>query len=221
MFCPNCKAEYREGFTECSECGIPLVKNLMNASVSTNGPENLEAAELLWTGTDSSASGAITEVLDAAKISYRTTLREVGALPGLEKPVYAILIHARDAEAANAALDEARLGFESPQENPSGAAAISELTLPDAAQQEDSDDSSSLDPQEYVPEDFDPKAATAEVWSGADLTLAKVLKDCLRENGIGCAVNNVQATNHLAVRPSDLARAREIIREVVEATPPE
>lgn len=33
MFCPNCKAEYREGFTSCSDCHVTLVKEL---------PEELE-----------------------------------------------------------------------------------------------------------------------------------------------------------------------------------
>ncbi len=28
MFCPKCKSEYREGFKECGECKIPLVKAL-------------------------------------------------------------------------------------------------------------------------------------------------------------------------------------------------
>lgn len=28
MFCPNCKAEYREGFDTCSDCNIPLVTEL-------------------------------------------------------------------------------------------------------------------------------------------------------------------------------------------------
>lgn len=28
MFCPKCGAEYRKGFTECSDCKIPLVLNL-------------------------------------------------------------------------------------------------------------------------------------------------------------------------------------------------
>lgn len=28
MFCPSCEAEYREGFTECSDCGVALVWTL-------------------------------------------------------------------------------------------------------------------------------------------------------------------------------------------------
>jgi hypothetical protein len=28
MFCPKCKAEYREGFYVCSDCGLPLVAEL-------------------------------------------------------------------------------------------------------------------------------------------------------------------------------------------------
>lgn len=28
MFCPNCKDEYREGYTHCAQCGCPLVESL-------------------------------------------------------------------------------------------------------------------------------------------------------------------------------------------------
>ena len=35
-WCPKCKAEYREGFTECSTCQVPLVDTL---------PEDNEAPE--------------------------------------------------------------------------------------------------------------------------------------------------------------------------------
>jgi hypothetical protein len=28
MFCPNCRTEYKEGITECADCGAPLVEEL-------------------------------------------------------------------------------------------------------------------------------------------------------------------------------------------------
>ncbi len=28
MFCPKCRAEYREGFTTCADCQVPLVESL-------------------------------------------------------------------------------------------------------------------------------------------------------------------------------------------------
>ncbi|MEO8196296.1 MAG: hypothetical protein ABI689_06200 [Thermoanaerobaculia bacterium] len=33
MICPNCHAEYREGFTTCADCEIPLVEDLAAAQV--------------------------------------------------------------------------------------------------------------------------------------------------------------------------------------------
>jgi hypothetical protein len=219
MFCPNCKLEYREGFTECSDCQVPLVRNLAEARASNAESQDSEAVELLWTGTDSNASSAIANALDAAKISYHTTTREVGPLPGLSMPVFAILIHARDAAIARTALEEARRKSESSDLDADDGGDPDALALPDAMQHDDEGDSSQL-PPDYVPEDFDTADATTEVWSGADVT-AQNLKLSLRETGIGCAITEVNAVSHLAVLPSDEARAREIIREVVEASAPE
>lgn len=28
MYCPKCRSEYREGYTQCDECGVPLVAEL-------------------------------------------------------------------------------------------------------------------------------------------------------------------------------------------------
>ena len=34
MFCPTCEAEYRPGFTDCADCGVPLVYELPEESPS-------------------------------------------------------------------------------------------------------------------------------------------------------------------------------------------
>lgn len=221
MFCPKCKLEYREGFTECSDCQVPLVRSLDKASATLSEYENPETLEVLWTGTDAGASTAIINALASANISYHQTSREVGPLPGLSKPVYAILVHARDLAIARTALDGARRKFDLPAQDEIGASADAESILHNTLQQEDEDDSSPLRQSDFVPDDFDPDDATAEVWSGPDVLLAQGLKDSLRENGIGCALTISPEGKRIAVLPSDEPRAREIIREVVEATPPE
>jgi hypothetical protein len=68
---------------------------------------------------------------------------------------------------------------------------------------------------------FYPEDATAEVWSGDEPGMAEILEDCLRENGIGCAVDHTGVKSRILVLPNAEVRAREIIREVIEATPPE
>ncbi len=35
MFCPKCKSEYREGFTICADCNIPLVNELQEGTSQT------------------------------------------------------------------------------------------------------------------------------------------------------------------------------------------
>jgi len=78
---------------------------------------------------------------------------------------------------------------------------------------------------ENAPDDivagFDPRDASAEVWSGEDTRMKEMLLACLRENGIGSVVDDTDGKSRIRVLPSSAARAREIIREVVEASPPE
>ena len=62
MFCPSCEAEYREGITECSDCGVALVDELREA-----GPARLvtlkitRSAELL---------AVLVERLEMAGVAY-------------------------------------------------------------------------------------------------------------------------------------------------------
>ena len=39
MFCPKCKAEYREGFSRCADCDIDLVPELSPEPETSPGPK--------------------------------------------------------------------------------------------------------------------------------------------------------------------------------------
>jgi hypothetical protein len=62
MFCPLCKSEYRQGFSTCSDCHIPLVATR----------EEAEAVEVdrLWTGDDRKQFGGILDALLDARIPF-------------------------------------------------------------------------------------------------------------------------------------------------------
>jgi hypothetical protein len=51
--------------------------------------------------------------------------------------------------------------------------------------------------------------------------MAQSIDVCLREVGIGCVVNETPGNFNVCVERASEIRAKEIIREIVEQTPPE
>ena len=47
MFCPNCKAEYREGFEVCNDCNVQLVHELQAEAKTV--PEFIDYEQVLGT----------------------------------------------------------------------------------------------------------------------------------------------------------------------------
>lgn len=66
MYCPKCKGEYREGFTQCADCQIPLVEELPQ-SESDDAP--IELVEVLSTA-DPGLIALVKSVLEAEDIPY-------------------------------------------------------------------------------------------------------------------------------------------------------
>lgn len=60
MFCPLCKAEYRDGFTKCSDCLLPLVATQEEAAAV--------GVRRLWTGTSQREFEEILTALAQAEI---------------------------------------------------------------------------------------------------------------------------------------------------------
>jgi hypothetical protein len=216
MFCPNCEAEYRPGFTRCSDCDVALVEHLEETDVHSNNPELLGTPDLLWTGTDAATRDRIIDALETAQVQYHERSDKVGSLPGWSRQVYAIFTHARDHRAANAALEAAAGRREASPEDSGEAPRRSNAPLQDSPAN-DEDESDDV-PPDYVPEDFDPDDATAEVWSGQDATTRENLVTCLRNIGIGCTTDDSSGQLRIRVTPSSQKRAQAMIRQIADAS---
>jgi hypothetical protein len=68
MFCPICKAEYRQGFTRCSDCEVDLVETLPFAPPES-APESVDYKEVLATFNPMDIA-LIKSILDAEEITY-------------------------------------------------------------------------------------------------------------------------------------------------------
>jgi hypothetical protein len=77
MICPECMAEYREGFARCANCGVELVERLPGAMVTPERADSPTADEddpfcEFWRGDDPRLQGELCQVLGEAGIPYRT-----------------------------------------------------------------------------------------------------------------------------------------------------
>jgi len=66
MYCPKCKGEYREGFTQCADCQVPLVDELPQPE-SDDAP--IDLVEVLSTA-DPGLIALVKSVLEAEEIPY-------------------------------------------------------------------------------------------------------------------------------------------------------
>ena len=210
LFCPLCDAEYGPAHTHCTLCGVDLVPEHLRGK-PLNEKERNERLELVWRGNDPVAVSRVIAALRGARIRHhvKPTQDHLAFELGIPRPRYEVRVFASDAPAARylvapireslpfALLDEEK-DTESPEPTgpPSAGAAV-------------------------APGVWKPKQATLEVWSSDDSALAQILQDCLAENRIGVRVEGTPPGKlRLFVRPQEEAGAREIIREVVEGTPP-
>jgi hypothetical protein len=213
MFCPECKAEYRPGFTHCSDCDVDLVEELPEKEAFPTG-----ALALLWECAEQSECVGVCSDLKNADISYKVDQIpcERTAKMGVQWH-YRILISPSD-------LDRAKdvLGIDAPQH-----------TIPSS----DSDDEEVFDPAYELPDTsaslisepkrrdtyldaWYPEDATAEVWSQDVDDFSLAIEHALDENRIHCRCDSDKPEEKkIFVRPEDESFAREVVREIIEGTP--
>lgn len=69
MFCPQCRSEYREGFTVCSDCQVDLVATLPEASSSDDEQPDMELVTV-FDSTNPALVGIAKTILEAAGIEF-------------------------------------------------------------------------------------------------------------------------------------------------------
>lgn len=242
MFCPDCKTEYREGFAKCSDCGAALVENLGDSSA------NVDGMELVWAGNDPRIFHEYRNALQAAAIAFADKPPGPRLLYTSLRPPMEIWTYRRDHEAVKK-VREGIVGDSEPEQEDNDLGSdpqFGSFAKPDSQkraepfwmrawtatpiktedlQEQGTPELGSVDEPEELPsgddfENFYSEDATAEVWFG-EVAMAQMFESCLRENGIACVIVPKGNATAMLVLPQREARAKEIIREIIEATPPE
>jgi hypothetical protein len=212
MFCPSCKCEYIAGVTQCSDCGVALVDSL-NPETAT--PLEHSGVVAVWAGDDPAECVAVKDALTKAEIPFVDQTSNAYFIFRSMRPKTEICVPFIEEQRARKIL----LGFQ-------GSLDLEELTPEEIASLELPEPKSDSQDEEVtlqsgMAEDWDDEEPVSEIWKGDEEHFADTLITCLRENGI--ASHKIAEGNHcrLVVHPDEEARAKEIVREVVEARPPE
>ena len=70
MFCPQCRVEYREGFTECSDCGVPLVPELLPEPQPSPQPKRDLDLVTVFETVNPVITALVKSMLEQAEIPY-------------------------------------------------------------------------------------------------------------------------------------------------------
>jgi len=212
MICPSCKCEYRTGVTQCSDCSVPLVDALEAPAAPPPGDGGIVS---IWYGDDPGEFAQVKEALDKAGIPFMGPVPTGYFILPSTRPKMQVAVSRADREKA----EKVMLELEPKDDNPDELAPEDReaLALPESESVDQ--DEAAIVPSNF-PEDWDDDAAVSQVWNGDEEDFANTLVACLRENGIASRKLSEVPRWRLVVRPEQEARAKEIVREVVEASPP-
>ncbi len=241
MFCPICHAEYRQGFTQCADCGVDLVHSLPDNADNQGLARDAVAADddavqLLWSGIDPRFFKALKAALDEVGIDYEDQPGRPQLLSTGRDNVLQIWVRSADLEAARRLVRDVSGTGAGDDDTTLDAIARSQassdpfhLRQPVFNRNEsDDDDLTEEEPEaeddaaeivEDFVENFDPDEATVVVWAGDDSQMANIFQQCLSNVGIGCVLNPNMGKTQILVMPAAEKRAREVVREIEEGSP--
>ena len=210
MFCPQCKSEYRPGFTHCADCDVDLVESLPQTSGSDAALSDASLREV-WTGDDEQACVDICRELSDALILFHVAQSSWQLFKGMEQ-AFRIRVPVDSYDQAKEIIGKG--GFDLPANAEDQDIAELPAEDDDAASSEEADDD--WDPDRWNPED-----ASVEVWCEKDAQNTGMVASALRENHIHVRTDTVDdGSQKLLVLQDDAGRAHDIVGEIKDGRPP-
>jgi hypothetical protein len=234
MICPQCKAEYRPGFTRCTDCDIDLVYELPKSAPLVRealdpvwgGDNNEEPLRAVWQGNDQSECVALCQQLKAAGMYYLVAQDvESRSLRMQVSWRYQIGVRSSEYDGAKELLgiEDKRVDVKADEDEDEGSGDptvelpdTEDSTVEDAISEERARSSTYL--KKWYPED-----AIVKVWAqSSEEDYSPAIEVSLKENLIHFRSDlDPEGRREICVLPEDESRAREIVREIVEDVPPE
>ena len=206
MFCPQCRVEYRPGFAHCTDCDVDLVDALPQPEEV--GALSRGSLQILWEGEDLALFENLRDGLESAGI--RLVEQPLGVYPVVRRndpfPIqpmarfgYQVAVLSLDLGRARQILG--KLLDEEPQD----------MELPVQGEQQN---------EPLVGNVLEEEPLICEVWSRSDESLSDFLELALKENGIPTRIERQGAAASIYAPSTKESAAKEIVREIVEGTPP-
>jgi len=208
MFCPQCKGEYRPGFTHCVDCDVDLVEKLPELDSGPGGQSQVAELEQVWNGADQGECVYVCALLKESGIPFK--IFEQREEFWKAEQAYRIGVPTAFVDRAQQIIDTTVLGDQNDQ-------TLDAMELPadetDVAEEPEEVDN-------WDPDKWDPETATIQLWSGQDLGQAGMIESSLRENHIHSRSENLEnGSRSIFVEPDNQARAQEIVREIETGSP--
>jgi hypothetical protein len=210
MYCPECKAEYRQGFTRCTDCDVDLVDTLLQEPERTS-----EVNRIIWMGDNQETCVALCLRLKDAGIRYQAT-EGMKSRSARMTVIYELKVPVEDEKRAKELLELPETVVEE----------SSELTDEDEDQalmewpQSEESTPGTVRKGSYYLGPWYPEDATVEVFTETPTFRSDLIEMSLKENEIRARIEMPEdGLKRVFVLPEDESAAREIIREIVEDTP--
>ncbi|HKW32064.1 MAG TPA: hypothetical protein VJN92_03600 [Candidatus Acidoferrum sp.] len=211
MFCPQCRVEYRPGFTHCTDCDVNLVDALPQESERAG-----QANRIIWMGDSQESCVLLCQHLKDTGIPYqvRQGMKSRSGMSVTWK--YELSVPAEDEKRSKELLElpETVVQESSEWRHEDEDQALMELPVGDeSAPGTVRKGKSYLGP--WYPED-----ATVEVFTESPTFESGLIEMSLKENEIRARVEvQEDGFKKVFVLPEDEAAAKEIVREIVEDSP--